>query len=190
MEEYLEQVEVGQRECILVVDSDKLFRRRLTNRLQMRGYETIEASSYGQAVHMATLIRPDYLVTELRIPGGSGIQLVGGLRREIPEIHGTVVLTGCGSIVSAVAAIRVGATDFLEKPLRVNQVIASLTGRAGQRAVYAEPEMNVPSLERMRWEHLNRVLEDCDGNISRAARRLGIGRRSLQRKLSYGPPAK
>jgi two-component system response regulator RegA len=123
-------------------------------------------------------------VVDLRMPGGSGLDLVRDLRRVSPRVR-VIVLTGYGSIATAVEAIRRGAENYLPKPADADDILTALS-RGGSQPEDGASE--APSLARAEWEHIHRVLADCDGNISEAARRLGIHRRSLQRKLQkYAP---
>jgi two-component system, response regulator RegA len=172
---------------LLIVEDDDRLRERLARALRGRGYETREAGDYDTALAAVREDSPEYMLVDLRIPGGgSGIDLV----REVKAVDAAtvvVVLTGYGSIATAVEAVRLGAAEYLTKPADVDQILAAFN-RAGSPsgAVVDEPEQ-VPSLARVEWEHINRVLADCGGNVSKAARLLNIHRRSLQRKLSRFP---
>lgn len=171
-------------ERILVVDDDRVLRERLARALGDRGFEVSAAADADGALAEAARAKPDRAVVDLRMPGRSGLDLVRDLREEFPDIE-IVVLTGYGSIASAVDAMRLGAINYLSKPADADDVLAAFDGEgAGE----GEPGVEAPSLARAEWEHINRVLSDCDGNISEAARRLGLHRRSLQRKLAKMPP--
>ena len=124
---------------------------------------------------------PQYAVVDLRMPGGSGLEVVKLLRGQAkpPQV---VVLTGYGTIGSAVEAVRLGAINYLNKPADAEEIEAALQGKR------PPPMDDVPSLDRQEWEYLNRILADCNGNISEAARRLKMHRRTLQRKLQKHPP--
>jgi len=177
------------RRSILVVDDDEAFRTRLVRALQARGFEARGADDVDSAVAAAREESPELAVVDLRMPGGSGLALV----RELKAIDGAtavVVLTGYGSIATALEAVRLGAAHYLTKPADVDEILASFdrTPAPADGAVGLEHE--VASLARAEWEHIHRVLTDCGGNISLAARRLGIHRRSLQRKLSKFPAAR
>lgn len=172
---------------ILVVDDDRVLRERLAKALRERGYEVRAAGDYDSALAVAREEPPELAVVDLRMPGGNGIDLVRALK-QLDATTSIVVLTGYGSIATALEAVRLGATHYLQKPADADEILAAF-GRegAGGLTPVADDYM-VPSLARAEWEHINRVLGDCDGNISEAARRLGIHRRSLQRKLQKRPP--
>src|SRR6267142_2187636 len=138
---------------ILIVDDDEPFRLALREAL------------------------PQYAVVDLRMPGGSGLDVVRSLRA-LPKAPQVVVLTGYGTIGTAVEAIRLGAINYLNKPADADEIEAALLGKRPPPPVH-----EVPSLDRQEWEYLNRILADCNGNISEAARRLKMHRRTLQRKL-------
>ncbi|MDP9173037.1 MAG: response regulator [Planctomycetota bacterium] len=171
----------------MVVDDDATFRNRLLAALSARDLEAFGAGTPAEAREMARARRPDRAVIDLRMPGGSGLDLVSDLIHIDPDIE-IVVLTGYGSIATAVEATRRGATDYLTKPADADQILVAFE-KANERAAAMVPAPDsAPSLARVEWEHIQRVLNDCDGNISQAARVLGIHRRSLQRKLSKYPP--
>jgi two-component system response regulator RegA len=172
---------------MLVVDDDVTFRKRLVKAVGARGYVAHDAGSVAEAVEVARRVRPQRVVVDLRMPGRSGLELISELIGMDPEVQ-IVVLTGYGSIATAVEAVRTGAVDYLQKPADTEQILAAFEregeGHAGGAAAGETP----PSLARVEWEHIQRILADCGGNISEAARRLGIHRRSLQRKLGKMPP--
>lgn len=176
---------VETKETILVVDDDATFRSRLVRALGARGYTTFEAADGDRALAVAREKRPERAVLDLRMPGMSGLALIAELVKIDADMQ-ILVLTGYGSIATAVEAVRLGAINYLSKPVDTDQILAAFDreGDAGTPAV-AE---TAPSLARVEYEHIQRVLSDCGGNISEAARRLGIHRRSLQRKLSKLPP--
>jgi two-component system response regulator RegA len=169
---------------VLVVDDDEAFRTRLVRALRARGFDATGAASYDEAIAFARADTPELALVDLRLPGRSGLELV----RDLKQLDGStaiVVLTGYGSIATAVQSLQLGATTYLTKPLDADQIIAAFDNPAGAPPVAptAQP------LARVEWEHIQRVLADCDGNVSQAARVLGIHRRSLQRKLSKYPVA-
>jgi two-component system response regulator RegA len=180
---------MSERPSILIVDDDEVFRRRLARAFDERGYDVRAAGDYEEAVVEARRESPEYAVVDLRMPGHSGLELVRALK-DIDATTKTVVLTGYGSIASAIDAMRLGAHYYLAKPADVDDIVAAFARGAAPPLEPPEPQYQAPTLARAEWEHINRVLSDCGGNISEAARRLGIHRRSLQRKLQKYPPAK
>jgi len=175
---------------ILLVDDDERLRSRMVRAFIARGYEAQQADGYEAAIAIAASESPEYAVVDLRMPGKSGLELVRELHR-IDAATKIVVLTGYGSIATALEAVRLGATHYLTKPADVEEVIASFDRSvAPATAGPLGPEhegLETPSLARVEWEHIQRVLTDCGGNITKAAEKLGIHRRSLQRKLGKFP---
>jgi two-component system response regulator RegA len=172
----------------LVVDDDVSFRTRLVKALVARGLAAQGAGTVAEAVETAAAFKPDAAVVDLKMPGGkSGLDLVPELARRHPAIQ-IVILTGYGSIATAVEAVRNGAINYLSKPADTDQILAAFDADEQAPAAAAEAAEALPSLARVEWEHIQRVLTDCDNNISLAARKLGIHRRSLQRKLGKLPP--
>jgi two-component system response regulator RegA len=171
---------------ILLVDDDETFRERLARALRERGHQVVTAGSAADGERAAVEALFQYAIVDLRMPGASGLELVAALKRRAPEMR-VVVLTGYGSIASVVEAMHLGAHSYLSKPADADDVIAALT-TDGARAVPAEHAGKPPTLARAEWEHIQRILADCGGNISEAARRLGITRRTLQLKLKKDPP--
>jgi len=175
---------------ILLVDDDERFRSRMVRAFEERGYEAEQADGYNAAIAIAERESTEYAVVDLRMPGKSGLEVVRELHRIDPATK-IVVLTGYGSIATALEAVRIGATHYLTKPADVDEVIASFDrgdAEAKAESPSAQSETpETPSLARVEWEHIQRVLTDCGGNITKAAEKLGIHRRSLQRKLSKFP---
>lgn len=171
---------------ILVVDDDEAFRLRLVRAFRDRGHRAEAAGDYESALGLACSFKPDRAVVDLRMPDKSGLEVVRELTELLPGI-GCLVLTGYGSIATATEAIRLGALDYLTKPADADQILSAFD-RKGEEV--PQPPIEAPSLERVEWEHIQRVLSDTGGNVSQAARVLGIHRRSLQRKLARRPPHK
>jgi len=169
----------------LVADDDELFRGRLGRALESRGWQVFPAADHAQALNAAQEHAPDLAIVDLRIGAGNGLDIVRELRALDPTMF-ILMLTGWGSIATALEAVRVGADHYLSKPVDADQIIAVFNSPPGSPENGAETA--VPSLARVEWEHIQRVLTDCQGNISLAAKRLGLHRRSLQRKLSKYPP--
>ena len=174
---------------ILIVDDDPTFRWRLVAAMEVRGMEAWGAGSPQKAKELAEQLRPARAVVDLRMPGGSGLELISDLIGIDPEMA-ILVLTGYGSIASALEATRRGAMDYLTKPADADQILAAFekNGQKGESKSEAAELTSAASLERVEWEHIQRVLMDCGGNVSEAARILGMHRRSLQRKLGRVPP--
>jgi len=181
--------ETAHKPSILIVDDDEVFRNRLARAFVDRGYDVRAAHDYDSAMREAQADSPELAVLDLKMTGKSGLELVQALKEIDPHTK-IVVLTGYGSIATAIDAVRLGATYYLSKPADADDIVAAFA--RGEAPPLAPPdiEYRAPSLARAEWEHINRVLSDCGGNISEAARRLGIHRRSLQRKLQKYPPNK
>jgi two-component system response regulator RegA len=177
----------SDRASLLLVEDDRILRERLGRALHERGLEVSAAGDLGEALTAARLDPPELAVVDLKLPAGSGLELVRELLALEPSTK-IVVLTGYGSIATAVEAIKLGAVHYLAKPADADEILAAL-GR-GEPAEGAPAGPMAPSLARAEWEHIQRVLADAGGNVSEAARRLGIHRRSLQRKLGRLPPRK
>lgn len=183
----------ADRHAALVVDDDEVFRTRLARALESRGWEVRTAHDAGSAMEAATQLSPDLAVVDLRLPGVGGLEIIKGLRT-LDDTTCILMLTGYGSIATALAATRLGADHYLSKPADADQILQAYERVVnGEDPIRVEPNHSaqtpVPSLARVEWEHIQRVLADCDGNISQAAKLLGLHRRSLQRKLSKYPPA-
>ena len=176
--------EVERAPTLLVVDDDDTFRTALGGALGRRGFAVTLAASPHEAEAAARKTTFEYAIVDVRMPGGSGIELCAALVA-IDEGTRVVVLTGYGSIANAVAAMRAGAVDYLTKPTDAAACERALLG-----SVPEAENVAIPSLDRVEFEYLSRVVADCDGNISEAARRLRMHRRSLQRKISRLPPAR
>jgi len=176
---------VPEEAVILVVDDDARLRPRLARALRDRGYATLEADGPASARALISEC-PTHCVLDLRMPGGSGLELLADLRGALPELQ-VVVLTGYGSISTAVDAVRLGAANYLSKPADTDMILAAFA-RGAAPPLSEAPDYEPPTLARAEWEHINRVLDDCGGNVTRAARKLGMHRRTLQRKLATYPP--
>ncbi len=173
--------------AVLVVDDDEVFRERLVAALVRRGHDARGAADGESALALARTDSPEWAIVDLRLDGVmDGLAIVRGLAAIDPATS-IVVLTGYGSIATAVEALRSGARDYLTKPADVDRILAALEGRGGEATASDAAPSAVPSLARVEWEHIQRVLADCGGNVSQAARLLGVHRRSLQRKLFKFP---
>lgn len=169
---------------ILLVDDDDLFRNRMAKALNKRKHQVYTASSYRSGVEIIAQQKPDYAIVDLKMPGKSGLEVIKTGIRHHPDIR-IVVLTGYGSIATATDAIKLGAVGYLTKPTDIEDIMNALMK---DDQPDSQEELKPPSLARVEWEHINRILNDCDNNISKAAKKLGIHRRTLQRKLQKYPP--
>jgi len=167
---------------ILLVDDDKVFCQALSIALKRRGHEVLIAHNTEEGRSEVDAWSPSRVVIDLRMPGEGGLKLVEWLTLHHAEVK-KIVLTGFGSIATAVDAVKLGAAQYLTKPVSADDVLRALEGLPPSEDTESE---RAPSLEVVEWEHLQRVLNECEGNISEAARRLGMHRRTLQRKLARG----
>ena len=173
---------------VLVVDDEATFRNRLCRAFRERGWEAHAADGGTEALELVRNTSPDLVLLDLRMPEVSGLDLIERIKELDPTIT-LFILTGYGSIPTAMQALKLGADHYLAKPLDVDQILTAYED-VGRDAVGKSAPLTVPSLARVEWEHIQRVLSDCSGNISQAAKLLGIHRRSLQRKLSKYPPVR
>lgn len=169
---------------LLLVDDDPTFSHVLARALNKRGYATATAHDGAQALQIAAAQRPRGAVVDLKLADESGLALIDALKQQLPELK-IVMLTGYASIATAVEAVKLGATHYLCKPASVDEILAAFDLVAGNPAVPV-PEQP-PSVDRLEWEHIQKVLQDNAGNISATARALGMHRRTLQRKLAKRP---
>lgn len=174
---------------ILIVDDDETLRQRLAVALAARGLEPRTAGSYDEALALAQLEAPELAVVDLRMPGRSGLELLRALKGLDAETK-IVVLTAYGSIATTIDAMKLGAVYYLQKPADADDILGAFGRVEPIQPSDNTQEFSAPSLERVRWEHINRVLLDCEGNVSEAARRLHMHRRTLQRILQKYPPRK
>jgi two-component system response regulator RegA len=177
-------LDLGPDRSLLILDDDEPFLRRLTRAMEKRGFEVTAVESVSAARKAAEARPPAYAVVDLRLEDGNGLEVVGALRARRPDAR-IVVLTGYGAIASAVAAVKIGATDYLAKPADANDITSALLARD---AAKPEPPEHPMSADRIRWEHIQRIYELCDRNVSETARRLNMHRRTLQRILSKRSP--
>ena len=179
-----EAIDLGPDPSLLLVDDDEAFLKRLGKAMEKRGFAVTMAGTVEEGRRIATQQPPAYAVVDLRLEDGNGLDVVEALREARPEAR-IVVLTGYGAIATAVAAVKIGATDYLSKPADATEVTNALLARGD--ALPPPPE-NPMSADRVRWEHIQRVYELCDRNVSETARRLGMHRRTLQRILAKRAP--
>ena len=171
---------------MLIVDDDDTLRSRLVRAFEARGFKVTGAASPQQALLVANEKSPDMAVIDLRMPGGSGLELVRDLHELDSKIQ-IVVLTGHGSIATAIESMRLGAIYYLPKPADADEILAAFARGTAPPLATIPPISETPSLAQAEYEYINRVLTDCGGNVSEAARRLRMHRRSLQRKISKRP---
>jgi len=174
----------GDRPTLLIADDDEVFRGVLARALQKRGYLVITAPDATTAVALAIEDPPEYAVVDLKMPGASGLKLVEQLYGLEPATR-IVVLTGYGSIATAVEAVKLGAIDYLSKPATADEIVTALQRDRGNSSV--DVHQRPPSVDRVEWEHIQRVLIEHGGNVSATARALKMHRRTLQRKLAKRP---
>lgn len=180
----VDMCDIGDDRTLLLVDDDEAFLRRLAKAMEKRGFEVETALSVADGRAIATARPPAYAVCDLRLEDGNGLDVVEVIRERRPDSR-VVVLTGYGAIATAVAAVKIGATDYLSKPADANDIINALLANG---ADLPPPPDNPMSADRVRWEHIQRVYELCDRNVSETARRLSMHRRTLQRILAKRSP--
>jgi two-component system, response regulator RegA len=169
---------------LLIVDDDEPFRNRLVRAMERREFVVRSASGVGEAIEMARENPPAFAVVDLKLLDGSGLDIVPELR-ELRDDMRVVILTGYGNIATAVAAVKSGAVDYLAKPADADEIVAALMAAPDSHPAPPEKPM---SADRVRWEHIQRVFELCDRNVSETARRLNMHRRTLQRILAKHSP--
>lgn len=174
----------NEERTLLLVDDDAPFLGRLARAMEGRGYAVTQASSVAEGIRQAQSGKPRYAVVDLRLDDGNGLEVVAALH-EVREDARVIVLTGYGNIATAVEAVKLGAVDYLSKPADADDVEAALLAAPGEKA---DPPVNPMSADRVRWEHIQRVYELCDRNVSETARRLNMHRRTLQRILAKRAP--
>jgi len=176
--------DIGDDKSLLLVDDDEPFLRRLTRAMEKRGFEPTAVGSVAEGKAVAASRPPAFAVIDLRLEDGNGLDVVELLRESRPDSR-IVVLTGYGAIATAVAAVKIGATDYMSKPADANDITAALLAKSDDKP---PPPENPMSADRVRWEHIQRVFELCDRNVSETARRLNMHRRTLQRILAKRSP--
>lgn len=169
---------------VLFVDDDEAFGDRMRRALQARGFSVTHVATAADAIRLAGVDSPEIAVVDLRLPDGHGLDIVLELHA-LDETTRIIVLTGYGAIATAVESLKLGAANYLTKPIDAEQLVAAFDPDETKGS--APRSFTVPSLARVEWEHIQRVLAGCGGNVSEAARALHMHRRSLQRKLSKNP---
>ena len=171
-------------QVLLIVDDDKAFLQRLARAMEKRGFITETAESVAEARAKAETANPSFAVVDMRLEDGNGLDVIEIIRARRPDAR-AIILTGYGNIATAVTAVKLGAVDYLSKPADADEIYAALMQQKDERA---EPPENPMSADRVRWEHIQRVYELCDRNVSETARRLNMHRRTLQRILAKRAP--
>ena len=174
----------GPDPSLLLVDDDEIFLNRLARAMEKRGFDVQTSPTVAGALEMIGTRAPAYAVIDLRLEDGNGLDVVEALRERRGDAR-IIVLTGYGAIATAVAAVKMGATDYLAKPADANDVTSALLSSGD---LLPPPPENPMSADRVKWEHIQRVYEQCDRNVSETARRLHMHRRTLQRILAKRGP--
>ncbi len=169
---------------LLIVEDDKPFLQRLASAMQSRGFAVTTAESVSEGLQQVDQAPPAFAVVDMRLGDGNGLDVISALKRSRPDAR-AIILTGYGNIATAVNAVKLGAVDYLAKPVDADDVVTALLARENQKI---ELPANPMSADRVRWEHIQRVFELCDRNVSETARRLKMHRRTLQRILSKHAP--
>ena len=169
---------------LLIVDDDKPFLQRLVRAMEKRGFATDMAESVEEAKAKIAAEPPAFAVVDMRLQDGNGLDVISALHEHKPDAR-AIILTGYGNIATAVTAVKLGALDYLSKPADADDIFAALTRKLDEMA---PPPENPMSADRVRWEHIQRVYELCDRNVSETARRLNMHRRTLQRILAKRAP--
>jgi len=169
---------------LLIVDDDRPFLNRLGRAMETRGFVVDLAESVTEGIRLTKTNQPDFAVVDMRLGDGNGLDVIEAIRELNPDCK-AIIITGYGNIATAVTAIKMGAVDYLSKPADADDVFAALMRNGNEKA---EPPANPMSADRVRWEHILRVYELCDRNVSETARRLNMHRRTLQRILAKRAP--
>ena len=182
--ENIKNIAKNEDKSLLIVDDDNPFRERLSRAMEKKGFKVSQAEGVKKGIHLVKLEKPSYAVVDLRLNDGNGLEVVKEIQKSNSKSK-VVMLTGYGNIPTAVAAIKEGAIDYLAKPADADDVERALLADPKQKA---EPPINPMSADRVKWEHIHRVFELCNRNVSETARRLKMHRRTLQRILSKRSP--
>ena len=169
---------------LVLVDDDRAFLARLARAMELRGFEVRSAHSVAEGLDLIRQKPPAFAVVDMRLEDGNGLDVVAELAKLRPQSR-TIVLTGYGNIATAVTAVKMGAIDYLSKPADADDVVAALLSTGAEKS---ELPANPMSADRVRWEHIQRIYEMCNRNVSETARRLNMHRRTLQRILAKRAP--
>jgi two-component system response regulator RegA len=176
--------ELPEDRSLVLVDDDRAFAQRLSRAMEGRGFEVRTAHSVAEGMALIRDKAPAFAVVDMRLEDGNGLDVIAELAKVRPDAR-TIVLTGYGNIATAVSAVKLGAVDYLAKPADADDVTDALLAPANEKA---QPPENPMSADRVRWEHIQRVYELCNRNVSETARRLNMHRRTLQRILAKRAP--
>ena len=182
--EPMPQVNIPVERTVLIVEDDKSFLQRLAKALESRGFAVTTAESVADGLLQVERGAPAFAVVDMRLGDGNGLDVISALKRSRPEARG-IILTGYGNIATAVNAVKLGAVDYLAKPVDADDVVAALLAHDNTKIELPENPM---SADRVRWEHIQRIYELCGRNVSETARRLNMHRRTLQRILAKRAP--
>ena len=174
----------GER-TVLIVEDDRSFLQRLAKAMESRGFSVTTAESVADGLLQVEQAAPAFAVVDMRLGDGNGLDVISALKRRRPDARG-IILTGYGNIATAVNAVKLGAVDYLAKPVDADDVMAALLAQDDNARI--EPPENPMSADRVRWEHIQRIYELCGRNVSETARRLNMHRRTLQRILAKRAP--
>jgi two-component system, response regulator RegA len=169
---------------LLIVEDDRPFLQRLASAMQTRGFAVTTAESVAEGLQQVEHAAPAFAVVDMRLGDGNGLDVISALKRSRPEAR-AIILTGYGNIATAVNAVKLGAVDYLAKPVDADDVVSALLSREDRKI---DPPANPMSADRVRWEHIQRIYELCSRNVPETARRLNMHRRTLQRILAKRAP--
>ncbi len=176
--------DIPSERSVLMVEDDRSFLQRLAKALESRGFSVTTAESVADGLLQVEHFAPGFAVVDMRLGDGNGLDVISALKRRRPDARG-IILTGYGNIATAVNAVKLGAVDYLAKPVDADDVVAALLAHDNTKI---EPPENPMSADRVRWEHIQRIYELCGRNVSETARRLNMHRRTLQRILAKRAP--
>jgi two-component system response regulator RegA len=177
-------VAISDDRTLLIVEDDKSFLQRLARAMESRGFAVTTAETVADGLTHLETASPAYAVVDMRLEDGNGLDVISALKKRRPDAR-AIILTGYGNIATAVNAVKLGAVDYLSKPADADDVVAALLALDGRKA---DPPENPMSADRVRWEHIQRIYELCQRNVSETARRLNMHRRTLQRILAKRAP--
>jgi len=175
---------VPSERSLLIVEDDKSFLQRLARAMEGRGFVVTTAESVADGLLQVEKAAPAFAVVDMRLGDGNGLDVISAMKQRRPEAR-AIILTGYGNIATAVNAVKLGAVDYLAKPVDADDVVAALLAGDNKKI---EPPENPMSADRVRWEHIQRIYELCNRNVSETARRLNMHRRTLQRILAKRAP--